>query len=445
MKKCIIPLLVFLCSLSAQAQIITTIAGDSTAGYNGDNIPAISAELNAPTFVALDGLGNYYISDWQNNRIRKVNTSGIITTIAGTGTPGLSGDGGPATNAKIWTPAGLKFDKYGNLYFADESNSCVRRIDTSGIITTIAGTGAYGFSGDGNPATSAKLYAPHDIAIDDSGNVYIADDENNCVRKVNSAGIISTIAGIGGMRGNSGDGGQATAATLNSPYGITLDGSSNIYVTDYDNNNIRKINTGGIISTIAGTGYAGYSGDGNPATASELHAPAGIAVDKNGNIYIGDALNYRVREINFSEGGIITTIAGNGLITYGGDDGPATAAGILPVGVTIDNNGSIYIADFGHSRIRYIKNTTAVNGINNITNEINLKPNPSKGDISIKLQTNNNEQAEIFIDDILGEKVKEINTVTNQSIDIHLDVQPGIYFVTAATATQRWSGRVVII
>jgi len=440
--------IVFLLSWSHQvhAQIITTIAGDSTAGYNGDSIPAINAELNAPIFVALDGLGNFYISDWQNNRIRKVNTSGIITTIAGTGTPGLSGDGGLATNAKIWTPAGLKFDKYGNLYFADESNCCIRRIDTAGIITTIAGTGAYGFSGDGGPATLAKLYAPHDVAIDDSCNVYITDDENNCVRKVSSAGIISTIAGIGGVLGISGDGGPATAATLRAPYGIALDDSGNIYVADFDNNNIRKVNTSGIISTIAGIGYAGYNGDSIAATTAKLNSPCGVYADNNGNLYVADGYNYRVRKISpATSNGIITTVAGNGSIAFSGDGGLASMAGIAATGITLDRAGNIYIADFSHSRVRFIRNTTGVNILNYTANNISIKPNPANGDFSINITSGTDEKAQVLITGINGEIIKEISTVTNYSLDIHLDVPTGVYFVTATTSTERLSGRVVII
>jgi hypothetical protein len=245
----------------------------------------------------MDGSGNLYFSNYTGARINKVTSAGIITTFAGTGTAGFSGDGGQATAAHINYPWGIASDGSGNVYFSDRYNHRVRRVSAAGIITTIAGVGTAGYSGDGGPASAAQLNQPVGLTRDASGNLYFADYINNCIRKISTSGIITTVVGSG-AGGYSGDGGPATLAKLNNPAGVAIDVSGNIYVGDYFNNAVRKIDASGIITTMAGNGTPGFSGDGGPATAAEIYMPQGVSVDGTGNIYICDALNFRIRMIN---------------------------------------------------------------------------------------------------------------------------------------------------
>src|ERR1051326_5130759 len=254
---------VFTTGAFAQTNAITTVAGNGTAGYSGDGGSATSAQLNAPFSIAVDSAGNIYIAEWSNNRVRKVSTSGTITTFAGTGAGGFGGDGGPATDAALNSPEGVAVDAAGNVYIADAFNNRIRKVDPSGIITTIAGNGNPGYTGDG-PALSAGLNDPSGVAVDKNGNVYVADNSNHRIRKI-SGGTISTIAGTG-VGGFSGDGGPATKAQVFNPTHLTIDGAGNLYIADYSNNRVRKIDTSGTITTIAGTttptNQGGYSGDG---------------------------------------------------------------------------------------------------------------------------------------------------------------------------------------
>lgn len=340
------------------AQNISTIAGTGTAGYNGDGIPATSAQFNGVQGLTFDGAGNLFVADISNNRIRKITTStGLISTIAGTGTPGYNGDGILATAAQINIPSALAFDSNGDLYFTDRSNSRIRKITTStGIISTVAGTGTGGYNGDGILATAAQLNNPNEVSFDAIGNLYIADWINNRVRKVDkSTGIISTIAGTG-TAGYNGDGIAATAAQINGPCGIIFDNVGNIYVAEYGGARVRKINIGsGIISTIAGTGTTGYNGDGIPATTAQLAGCAYIKFDAAENMFIGEGSNQRVREIIKSTG-IITTIAGTGTAGYNGDGIAGTTAQLnFPFYILFDQaKCNMYIADYYNNRIRLI-------------------------------------------------------------------------------------------
>ena len=332
------------------AGVITTFAGTGTVGYNGDGGPASAAWLNRPYGVAVDGSGNLYIADTFNQRIRKVDTAGVITTFAGTGTTGYSGDGSAATAARISGPNGVAVDGSGNIYIADTFNYRVRKVDTAGVITTVAGTGTAGYSGDGSAATAARISGPNGVAVDGSGNIYASDASNNRIRKVDAAtGNISTAAGGGSI----GDGGAAVSARLNFPYGAALDRAGNIYIADTDNQRIRKVDTAGVITTVAGTGTDGDGGDGGPAASAQLNYPRSVALDAAGNLYIADRDNHRIRKVDTA--GNISTAAGTGTPGRGGDGGPADAAQLrFPSGAALDTAGNIYIADTFNQRIRKV-------------------------------------------------------------------------------------------
>jgi ribosomal protein S11 len=336
---------------------IITVAGNGSVGYSGDGGPATSARLNDPFDVAVDGSGNVFFSDQGNNRIREVvKATGNIITVAGTGTAGYNGDGEPATSAEVNEPSGVAVDSSGNIFIADWHNNRIREVvKVTGAISTVAGTGTGGYSGDGGPATSAQVNYPNGVAVDGSDNVFIGDSSNNRVREVVKAtGIITTIAGTG-TSGFSGDGGPATSAQVNYPNGVAVDDSGDVFITDTYNSRIREVvkATGNII-TVAGTGTPGFSGDGGPATSARLYYPTGVAVDSSGNLYIADLYNNRIREV-VKATGAITTIAGNGGTTDSGDGGLATSAGIAsPQAVAVDGSGNVYIADFYTNRIREV-------------------------------------------------------------------------------------------
>jgi NHL repeat len=326
--------------------MITTIAGTDVWGSSGDGGPATAAKLYAPAEVAVDRQGNVYIATYQDSRVRKVSAAGTISTFAGTGQPGFSGDGGPATSARLYAPKGVAVDGQGNVYIADSNNFRVRKVSPGGAITTFAGGGKPGFLGDGGPATLATLRNPFGVAVDGQGNVYIADTDNMRVRKVSSGGTITTIAGTG-VQGSSGDGGPATSALLRFPYGLAVDGQGNVYIADSGNNRVRKVSRGGTITTFAGTGANNFSGDGGPATTAQLQIPRDVALDGQGNVYIADG-NYRLRKVG--PGGTISTFAGGGRASPG-DGGAATAAQLKGLwGVTVDGQGNVYFAEGGRVR-----------------------------------------------------------------------------------------------
>ncbi len=313
---------------------------------------ATAADIWGPWGICVDRAGNIIFDDYINERIRKIDVSGIITTIAGTGTAGYSGDGGPATAAKFHLPRSVNIDRTGNLYIADQANFRIRKIDTAGIISTFAGTGVYGSSGDGGLATAAKIGSSWHVTCDINDNKYITDALQPRIRLVNPDGIINTIAGSD-TAGFSGDGGPATAARIGDSYGIVIDPHLNYYFIDLNNERIRKVDSSGIITTICGDGTNGFTGDGGPATAAEFSDALNIVLDAVGNLYLFDRGNNRVRCID--PAGIITTVAGNGTAGFSGDGGPATAAEFdAPVDGAVDSAGNLYVSDYLNNRIRYI-------------------------------------------------------------------------------------------
>jgi len=358
MKKALYTLCLFfiLFSLSltvkGQSYTIVTIAGNGTAGYNGDGVQATAATLDCPYGIGVDNTVNVYTADYYNNRIRKRNAAGVISTIAGNGTAGYNGDGIAATAAELSNPADVCWSAVtGNIYVADEVNSRVRMINTTtGIISTIAGTGVMGSTGDGGQATAAEVSWPFGILVDPAGNIFIAEYGGERIRKINTSGIISTYAG-NGTAGYGGDGGQATAANLDAPLKIALDPSGNLYIADAYNDRVRKVNTSGVISTYAGTGAAGFSGDGGQATAAVLNWPFGVGADGAGNVYVCDFSNQRIRLIKPS--GIITTIAGNGTAGFNSDGSPATTKELSdPSKLVSDAAGNLYISEYNNQRDR---------------------------------------------------------------------------------------------
>ncbi len=342
--------------------IITTVAGASTTdmfgygGYNGDGIPATQALLNSPYVVAVDSQGNLFIADYLNFRIRRVDaTTQVITTVAGTGTAGYNGDGIAATNAEIDYALGVIVDKSGNLYIADSGNNRIRRVDAkTQVITTVAGDGMGGFSGDGGPATKAELSFPNSVAEDAAKNLYIVDTGNNRVRLVSAkTKKIKTIVGTG-VAGFGGDGGPATKAKISDSSGGYIDASGNLLIADSGNQRVRIVNKKGVINTLAGGGNAGDKGQ---ATNALLSYPTSVAFDKSGNMYIGEAGTPVVRKV--STGGTITTVAGSGSEGFSGDGGPATKANFFGIqGVAVDKLGNLFIADDFNLRVRRVDHAT---------------------------------------------------------------------------------------
>jgi uncharacterized repeat protein (TIGR01451 family) len=423
--------------------VIQTIAGNGTQGPAVDGGPATAAAIAYPNGVAADASGNIFIADTQHSRIRKVNASGTISTVAGTGTLGSGGDGGPATSAQLSYPNWVDVDANGNLFIADRGYAAVyfkiRKVTPAGVISTAAGNGNFG---DGGNARLASFGSPMGLALDSSGSLYVADTNHSRIRKISRPGTVSTVAtgsnGVAviavdasdnvyfsecgfsiykltpqgaqstlatneynwyfcdyyyyyargavavdaggnlivantfsnridkvapngqitpfagtGTYGFAGDGGPATAAQFRNPWGLALDSAGNLYIADMSNNRIRKITPGGVISTVAGTGVSGFSGDGGAASSAQLSGPGGVAVDAAGNLYIADSFNNRIRRVN--PAGIITTVAGTGLAGFAGDGGLATSARLsFPTGLVLDSAGNLFIADNGNDRIRRI-------------------------------------------------------------------------------------------
>jgi len=424
--------------LFTHAQIITTAVGTGTGGYSGDGGPATDAMI-WQWGIAMDGIGNLYIADGISNRIRKVNPSGIINTIAGNGTSVFGGDGGPATAAGLNLPIAVAVDAFGNVYIADRFHYVIRKVNTSGIITTIAGNGTNGNTGDGGAATVAEIGEIWGITIDGSGNLFFADYYNNVVRKINSVGIITTYAGNGSVV-YSGDGGTAAAAGISHPSNVAVDISGNLYISEHGSSRIRKVSTSGIITTIAGNGIYGYGGDGGLAVSAAIQSPMGVGVDASGNVYIADELNYRVRKVSTS--GIITTVAGNGTSGHTGDGGLAVSAELFaPVGVAIDGSGNLYISDgnsltsevyYGIRKVYF--STASVTSMKNEPVVVKVFPNPTAGELTI---ISNEKINSVDVINPLGQ-IFISNNYNSETVHLNIEELPsGLYYVKVNDLVQK--------
>jgi sugar lactone lactonase YvrE len=505
-------------STASLAQTITLWAGNGTSGYMGDNGPATNAELKDTQGIGTDASGNVYIADPSNHVVRKITPAGIISTFAGSNTAVVLGDGGPATAALIVAPSGIAVDAAGNVYIGDISNR-IRKVNTLGIISTIAGNGTAGSIGDNGPATAAEINQPEALAVDNKGNVYIGTVGDNKVRMVNSSGIISLVAG-NGIAGATGDGSPATSAKLNFPSGLAVDTFGNVYIADMANSKIREVwKSNGNIYTFAGNGTPGSAGDNGAAGSAQLRAPQGVHLDIYGNLYVADGPNFTVRRISGSSS-IITTVVGVGTSGSTGDNGPANAAKLNdPRDVAFDPSGNMFISDAGNSKVRKITPIPSVLVLNNsaplciaatntlsdaisggtwsssntivatvgsssgivtavtagtatiqyktlndgastivlvnncklavshtatITNGLKVYPNPNDGTFTIMLTADNDEQATVTITNMVGVKVSEFKTYTNRPLEVRINQPTGLYFLNGYTSEGRWSEKISV-
>jgi hypothetical protein len=436
-------LLVFICllSLSVKSQIITTIAGQGTSFADG--IPATTAKFSNVSYTIFDKIGNLYFSNGSDHKIRKIDTSGIVTTIAGIGVgSGLSGDGGPATAAKLNQPFGMAIDTVGNIFFADGANHRIRKIDKStGLISTVIGN-ISGFSGDGGMASAAQLKLPCELWFDKKGNLFINDAGNLRVRKVNKLGIITTVAG-NGLSGWDGNGGPATAARCFPWGGVCTDDIGNIFFAELSYGVVRKVDTAGIISTIAGdtTTPHYYNGDNIPATNARID-PVSIYLDVNGELYISDYINNRIRKVGVD--GIIKTVAGTGENISDGDGGLAIFAKVSrPCGLTIDTCSNLYFGQVTNPRIRKIEFNpdcipTSVKDENTNHNvSVQLYPNPTNREVTIEGKAISN----VTVRNMMGQVVFEQAYKKSDKVMVNIShLPPGIYMVRV---NDLWVGKVV--
>ena len=416
-------------STQSYAQNISTLYG-TTEGYSGDGDLASNAQLNGPTDLVYDTNGNLFFVDGQNSVVRKIDTNGIISTIAGNGIPGYSGDGGLATDAQLYAPYGIVFDTNNNLYISEIGNNVIRKIDTNGIISTIAGNGIQGYSGDGGLAINAKLHGPYGITFDSNDNLYIGERNNNVIRKIDTNGIITTIAG-NGTQGYAGDGGPATSALLYGCRSVTFKDNGDLYISDGNNHVIRKIDTNGIISTIVGNGIQGYSGDGDLAINAQINFPRIVVFDNYDNFYFSESSSHVIRKVDNT--GVITTVAGNGTSGYSGDGGIATNAELkAPFGMILDSKdagGNLIFSDNNNNVIRKIDNLVVDNTLNidklMDVNDLRIFPNPSHNYIYI---SGLSQRKNYCIYNTLGSEIKKGVISKGENININ-NFTNGLYFL----------------
>jgi len=444
-----LPLVIF---SGASAQIISTYAGTGIAGYSGDNGPATSAQMAGPYGIAFDKLDNLFIADKRNNVIRKITPAGVMSTYAGSDSAGYSGDGGPATDARLNAPDRIATDISGNVYFTDNGNNKIRKVDVMGIITTVPIHAAticppyLGAPGGVNTAMADLI----GIAVDIYGTIYFTDGDVN-VMKTNSGDTAHIFAGVCALN-YSGDGGPATYAALNNPQGLACDNAGNIYICDDGNNVIRRVDNAGIIHPFAGNGAGpGFGGDGGGAHTARYYGPVDMVADDWGNIYISDIFNKRIRVVNSA--GIITTIAGDGFPGYSGDGGPATNASFQDVmGVAVDSRGDLYFSDLWNCVIRKVTFTLPLGIEHNSTiADLSLFPNPNSGIFTIRASfgKGSSEDASIEIVNLLGQTVYENKVATENgkaetSITLKNDLPGGIYLLHIQSGSESSVTRFVI-
>ncbi len=428
--------------LFIQAQVIVTVAGTGMIGYSGDGGPASAAILRAPSGVFVDDTGNVLFCD--NTTIRKIKPAygGIISTVAGLPTSGYSGENIPAIYAEINGVRDLFLDHKGNMYLPDAGNNRLRKVDKNGIIKTIAGTGIAGYNGDGIPAISAHLNSPIGVAVDDTGNVYVADVYNYRIRKIDTFGIISTICGTG-VTGFSPDGSYADTSRLNYIGSVRVSKSGELIICD--NLRLRKIGFDGKLTTIVGTGISGYTGDGGPATAASITGGT-FGLDTLGNIFLCDGSNSKIRKIDTA--GIITTIAGSpGGGGYGGDGGnPLTALLAAPAGVAVNNEGDVFIGDMANNRIRMITNHPI--GVNNTDakggQKISIYPNPATDQFTISFSASSRSSHPLIIHDIYGREIDRLSITSNEPLLFPSCLPTGMYVVSVISSGQTFSTKLQI-
>jgi sugar lactone lactonase YvrE len=356
MRSFILSIAWFFSVVAAPAATISTLAGTGVKGFGGDAGLAIAAQLADPSGIARGPDGALYVCDTANHRIRKISRDGKIMTVAGTGEKGWSGDGGPATAAKLDEPYEVRFDRAGNVYWVERLSHTVRRLDAkSGVITTIAGNGTVGFSGDGGPATAAQLNDPHSIGFDRAGDLYIADVKNHRIRKVAmKSGVITTFAGTGEKK-PAAEGAPFATSPTNGPRALDFDRDGNLWLALREGNAVYKLDLAkGTMHHIAGTGVKGFTGDNGPARDATLNGPKGLAVAPNGNVYLADTENHVIRMIDVKRGTIVR-VAGTGTKGDGTTSDPLTCELNRPHGVFVDTDGAVFIGDTTAQRLRVVK------------------------------------------------------------------------------------------
>lgn len=434
--------LLLLCTAWCQAQIIVPIAG-SGGSVDADG-PATAVSLDYPLRIAFDDTGSLYICDCYHHKLRKVKPSyqGYMTTIAGNGVSGDWGDGGPASAAGLGALYDVAIDKKGNIFLADAFYNKIRKIDKNGIITTFAGTGVAGYNGDGIAATSAMLNTPFAVKVDDTGNVYIGDRSNYRLRKVDTFGVITTIAGTG-VAGFSGDGGAATAAQTNGLISISLDSAGNVFFSD--STRVRKIAVDGTINTVAGNGVPAFYGDGGPATAASIR-PSAIFIEKSGVLYIADDINHRIRRVGVD--GVISTIAGTGMAGNSGDWGPPLLATLCaPYGIAVNNDGDIYFSNLCSARVKMItnKDLASVRSEANVLPAIVVVPNPAQGTIRVTLSGQWHGIVKITATNDAGKVITQFRGLPGTINECPDQLPPGVYVITATDNNEHTVSEKVIV